>query len=388
MDFSGRSKSKVELNVAPLIDIVFLLLVFFMLASTFIRPESINLAIRAPSGVGEQSEQPILVHIGANGAIRLNGLVLTIQDLKQELLARSSLPQENRTITVQTQDDVSVFMTKASNQVIFKIGNYQLTTTLTQGNFPDFNSLIPESNSTSCIIPKSNFKSAVRSLGVLAKDGNGIIRLEISGTEENQKVSLSKKQIKYLIEQENFLSNIISLNIGGQTIKALPREVTYDILTDDPIHIDFLRIVKGAKIIIEIPVKFINNEKSPGLKKGGVLNIVRRKIELKCATENVPNELVVDLDGFGPTQRLAYEVTACAEPRTFTETMVTGPLGAWAHCRTLVPSDGMVELIEEITFEPPGGLAGLMLTASRIQESLESSFAHRHRRLREILEAE
>ena len=117
------------------------------------------------------------------------------------------------------------------------------------------------------------------------------------GTEKNQKVSLSKKQIKYLIEQENFLSNIISLNIDGQTIKALPREVSYDILTDDPIHIDFLRIVKGAKIIIEIPVRFINNEKSPGLKRGGVLNIVRRKIELKCVTENVPNELVVDLEG-------------------------------------------------------------------------------------------
>ena len=118
MDFSGRSKSKVELNVAPLIDIVFLLLVFFMLASTFIRPESINLAIRAPSGVGEQSEQPILVHIGANGAIRLNGLVLTIQDLKQELLARSNLPQNNRTITVQTQDDVSVqFLVKVMDEI-------------------------------------------------------------------------------------------------------------------------------------------------------------------------------------------------------------------------------------------------------------------------------
>jgi len=117
------------------------------------------------------------------------------------------------------------------------------------------------------------------------------------GTEENQKVSLSKKQVKFLIEQENFLSNIISLNIDGNNIKVLPREVSYDTLTDDPIHIDFLRIVKGAKIIIEIPVKFINNDKSPGLKRGGVLNIVRRKIELKCATENVPNELVVDLDG-------------------------------------------------------------------------------------------
>ena len=118
MDFSGRSKSKVELNVAPLIDIVFLLLVFFMLASTFIRPESINLAIRAPRGMGEQSEQHILVHIGANGAIRLNGLVLTIQDLKQELLARSNLPQNNRTITVQTQDDVSVqFLVKVMDEI-------------------------------------------------------------------------------------------------------------------------------------------------------------------------------------------------------------------------------------------------------------------------------
>ena len=117
------------------------------------------------------------------------------------------------------------------------------------------------------------------------------------GTEENQKISLSKKQVKNLIDQENFLSNIINLTIDGQPIKVLPREVNYDTLSDEPIHIDFLRIVKGTKIIIEIPVRFVNNEKSPGLKRGGVLNIVRRKVELKCATENVPNELVVDLDG-------------------------------------------------------------------------------------------
>ena len=117
------------------------------------------------------------------------------------------------------------------------------------------------------------------------------------GTEENQKISLSKKQVKNLIDQENFLSNIIGLKIDGKDISVLPREVSYDTLSDEPTHIDFLRIVKGVKIVIEIPVRFINNEKSPGLKKGGVLNIVRRKIELKCATENVPNELVVDLEG-------------------------------------------------------------------------------------------
>ena len=117
------------------------------------------------------------------------------------------------------------------------------------------------------------------------------------GKEENQKISLSKKQVQFLIDQENFLSKIITINIDGKQINVLPRDVNYDPITDNPIHIDFLRIVKGAKVIIEIPVKFINNDKSPGLKRGGVLNIVRRSVELKCPSETIPDELVVDLDG-------------------------------------------------------------------------------------------
>ena len=105
------------------------------------------------------------------------------------------------------------------------------------------------------------------------------------------------QQVKTLIDQENFLSNIISLKIDGKSMNVLPRDVAFDPISDDPIHIDFLRIVKGAKIILEIPVKFINNETCPGLKRGGVLNIVRRKVELKCPTENIPTELIVDLEG-------------------------------------------------------------------------------------------
>jgi large subunit ribosomal protein L25 len=117
------------------------------------------------------------------------------------------------------------------------------------------------------------------------------------GKDKNQKVSISKKLVKSLLDKENFLSNIITLNIDGNTQNVLPREIKFDIITDEPIHIDFLRIVKGSKISLEIPVKFINNEKSPGLKRGGVLNIVRRKVELKCPAENIPNELIVDLEG-------------------------------------------------------------------------------------------
>ena len=116
------------------------------------------------------------------------------------------------------------------------------------------------------------------------------------GKEKNQSISLSKKEIGNLIEKENFLSNVIVLNLNGKEENVLPREISFDALSDEPIHVDFLRIVKGSKIILEIPVKFINNDKSPGLKRGGVLNIVRRKVELKCPTENIPKELVVDLD--------------------------------------------------------------------------------------------
>jgi len=148
-------------------------------------------------------------------------------------------------------------------------------------------------NSINAIIRSTNTKGQVNSL---RKDGNvpGIV---YGGKEENEKVSIPKKIINFLVSKENFLSNILELKIEGKSQKVLPREIKFDNLTDEPIHIDFLRVVAGGTIILEIPVKFINNEKSPGLKRGGVLNIVRRKVELKCPTENIPDELVVDLDG-------------------------------------------------------------------------------------------
>ena len=148
-------------------------------------------------------------------------------------------------------------------------------------------------NSINATIRNSKTKSEINAL---RKNGE-VPAIIYGGTEENQKISLSKKQVKNLIDQENFLSNIINIKINETSINVLPREIAFDPISDDPIHVDFLRIVKGAKIILDIPVKFINNENSPGLKKGGVLNIVRRKVELKCPTENIPNELIVNLEG-------------------------------------------------------------------------------------------
>lgn len=85
--------------------------------------------------------------------------------------------------------------------------------------------------------------------------------------------------------------------MNGTPQNVLPREITYDVLTDEPIHVDFLRVVPGVKIRIEVPVNFINHDKSPGLKRGGVLNIVRRKVELRCPSEKIPGNITLDLDG-------------------------------------------------------------------------------------------
>ena len=127
---------------------------------------------------------------------------------------------------------------------------------------------------------------------------NGSVPAIIYGGEaQNEKVSISKKLLKILIDKENFLSNIVTLNVDGKSQNVLPREIKYDVITDEPIHVDFLRVVQGIKIRIEIPVQFINHEKSPGLKRGGVLNIVRRKVELRCPSEKIPESIVIDLDG-------------------------------------------------------------------------------------------
>ncbi len=117
------------------------------------------------------------------------------------------------------------------------------------------------------------------------------------GKNANEKISISKKDLKNFIRNESFLSTVFEIDLNGKKEKVLPRDVAYHVTTNEPIHLDLMRIVSGTKIVIEIPVKFINNGESPGLKRGGVLNIVRRKVELKCPADNIPEDITIDLAG-------------------------------------------------------------------------------------------
>ncbi len=148
-------------------------------------------------------------------------------------------------------------------------------------------------NSLEASIRNTKSKGDIRSL----RTNGNVPAIIYGGSDQNEKISISKKTLKSLIDKENFLSNILTLNVAGKPQNVLPREITYNVITDEPTHVDFLRVLKGIKIRIEVPVTFINQETSPGLKRGGVLNIVRRKIELKCPSEKIPDGITIDLDG-------------------------------------------------------------------------------------------
>jgi len=152
------------------------------------------------------------------------------------------------------------------------------------------------------------------------------------GKDPNAKISVEKKLIKNILNSDSFLSSVLELDIDGKKLKVIPRDIAYNVISDEPIHIDFMRVVTGTKIVLEIPVKFINSNDCPGLKVGGVLNIVRRKIELKCPAENIPEEIIIDLKGLeiGTSIKISFvklpeNVTPTIVGRDFVVATVAAP---------------------------------------------------------------
>ena len=118
------------------------------------------------------------------------------------------------------------------------------------------------------------------------------------GRQEPLMLAVGAKEIKrQLTTNPRFFSSLFELDLGGETIRVLPREAQLHPVSDDPLHLDFIRAAAGARVTVEVPVVFRNEAASPGLKRGGVLNIVRREIELSCPVESIPAQLVVDLTG-------------------------------------------------------------------------------------------
>ena len=178
----------------------------------------------------------------------------------------------------------------------------------------------------------------------ISRDGTGksaVKKVMASGKIPSILYGLNKDPInisvdKILIQKElnagGFLTKIFNLNIDGKKNLAIPRDVQFHPLSDQPIHVDFLRLSEDSKVTLDIPTRFINEDASPGLKRGGVLNVNRRSVQLNCLANNIPEELVFDLTGLeiGDTIRISMVkldegVQPTITDRDFTVASVAAP---------------------------------------------------------------
>ncbi len=117
------------------------------------------------------------------------------------------------------------------------------------------------------------------------------------GKEEPQSIHVEEKELRRQLGTGHFFTSIVEIEVGGKKVRTLPKDVAFHPVNERPLHADFLRISKDHKVHVEVPVHFANQEASPGLKRGGVLNVVRHDLELVCDPDKIPEEILIDVTG-------------------------------------------------------------------------------------------
>ena len=118
------------------------------------------------------------------------------------------------------------------------------------------------------------------------------------GNEEPVTIHVEEKLLMKQLMTGQFFNSVIMVEVGGKTVRTLAKDVAFHPVKDRPIHADFLRITKNASVQVNVPVVFENEDTAPGIKKGGVLNIVRHELELTVDANNIPDQITIDLAGF------------------------------------------------------------------------------------------
>ena len=116
--------------------------------------------------------------------------------------------------------------------------------------------------------------------------------------EDAVSIHIEEKRLVKELQSGHFMNTIVMLEIDGKTIRTLPKDVQFHPVNDRPLHVDFLRISEHAKITVAVPVIFVDEEDSPGIKRGGVLNVVRHELDLVCDAAEIPEEIEVSLKGY------------------------------------------------------------------------------------------
>jgi len=117
------------------------------------------------------------------------------------------------------------------------------------------------------------------------------------GNQDPEPIHVLEKDLMKLLMTGHFMNSVVELDVEGKAVRTLPKDFALHPVSDRPLHVDFFRLAKGAKVDVEVPVVFVNEEKSPGLKRGGVLNVVRHELELVCDADKIPDEVAIDVTG-------------------------------------------------------------------------------------------
>ena len=128
-----------------------------------------------------------------------------------------------------------------------------------------------------------------------------------------QTIALPSNELVNLINRGRFLSSVIDIDVDGARTRAIPREVQVDPVSGKPVHVDFQRVDAGSRIRVNVPVRFVNEALSPGLKRGGVLNIVRHEVEVTCPADAIPDIFEFSLEGLEIGRSLHISATTLPE---------------------------------------------------------------------------
>jgi large subunit ribosomal protein L25 len=167
------------------------------------------------------------------------------------------------------------------------------------------------------------------------------------GEKDPEMVTLERKELWKQVSTGHFMSTVYMLDIGGRKERVLPRDVQLDPVRDFLVHVDFMRVSKGSRIDVEVPVHFLDEEKSPGLKRGGTLNIVRHTVELSCPADSIPESIEISLAGLEigdsihiSAVTLAKGITPTITDRDFTIATIAASSGMKSDEAGATSSDG------------------------------------------------
>jgi large subunit ribosomal protein L25 len=166
-------------------------------------------------------------------------------------------------------------------------------------------------------------------------------------------ISLSYWEVDQRVHGGGFLTTLATIDVSGDKIRVIPRDFQMDPVSDRPLHVDFLRVPEGARLDIDVPVHFINEDASPGIKRGGVLNIVRHTVNVSCPADAIPDQLVCDLTGLDINDSVHISSMALPEgveptitDRDFTVATIAAPAGVKEEIRAAAAAEAAGEEAE------------------------------------------